>query len=76
MNFQFDECRAKVVTLESQLDTLKKQYNNLNTQYQTKINESKEKDSIDLEELKRVKEKNAELITKIKDMEVSLHISF
>ena len=32
------------MTLESQLDTLKKQYNNLTTEYQTKLNESKEGD--------------------------------
>lgn len=42
---QFEESRAKVVTLETQLDTLKKQYNNLNNQYQVKLNEIKEKDS-------------------------------
>ncbi|CAF1482252.1 unnamed protein product, partial [Adineta steineri] len=69
MEHQYDECRAKVVTLESQYDTLKKQYNNLNTQYQTKVNELKDKDSIDVEELKRSKEKVVELTTKIKDLE-------
>ncbi|CAF1186790.1 unnamed protein product [Adineta steineri] len=69
MEHQYDECRAKVVTLESQYDTLKKQYNNLNTQYQTKVNELKEKDSVDVEELKRSKEKVVELTTKIQDLE-------
>ena len=33
------------MTLENQLETWKKQHQQLNTQYQTKINESKEKDS-------------------------------
>ncbi|CAF3690365.1 unnamed protein product [Rotaria sp. Silwood1] len=66
---QFEESRAKIVTLESQLDTLKKQYNNLNSQHQTKLNELKEKDSVDVEELKRSKETILQLTSKIKDME-------
>ncbi|CAF1008332.1 unnamed protein product [Rotaria sordida] len=70
MEHQFEENRAKVVTLESQLDTLKKQYNNLNSQYQTKLNDIKEKYSIDLEELKRSKENIVQLTSKIKDMEI------
>ncbi|CAF5044001.1 unnamed protein product, partial [Rotaria socialis] len=36
MEHQFEECRAKVVTLESQLDTVRKQLQNLNNQHQTK----------------------------------------
>ncbi|CAF4143814.1 unnamed protein product [Rotaria magnacalcarata] len=70
MEHQFEECRAKVVTLESQLDTVKKQYNNLNNQHQAKLNEFKQKDSIDLEELKRLKENIVQFTSKIKDMEI------
>ncbi|CAF3149855.1 unnamed protein product [Rotaria socialis] len=70
MEHQFEECRAKVVTLESQLDTVRKQLQNLNNQHQTKLNEFKEKDSIDLEELKRLKENIVQLTSKTKDMEI------
>ncbi|UJR21891.1 hypothetical protein I4U23_024963 [Adineta vaga] len=69
LEHQYDECRAKVVTLETQIDNLKKQYNSLNSQHQTKLNELKEKDSIDIEELKRSKEKIVELTTKLNNLE-------
>ncbi|CAF4772646.1 unnamed protein product, partial [Rotaria socialis] len=69
-DYGFEECRAKVVTLESQLDTVRKQLQNLNNQHQTKLNEFKEKDSIDLEELKRLKENIVQLTSKTKDMEI------
>ncbi|CAF0937729.1 unnamed protein product [Adineta ricciae] len=69
LEHQYDECRAKVVTLETQFDNLKKQYNALNNQYQAKLNELKDKDLVHVEELKRSKEKIAELIGKLNNLE-------
>ncbi|CAF0818271.1 unnamed protein product [Adineta ricciae] len=69
LEHQYDECRAKVVTLETQFDNLKKQYNALNNQYQTKLNELKDKDSVHAEELKYSKEKIVELTSKLNNLE-------
>lgn len=70
LEHQYDESRAKVVTLETQMDALKKQHTSLNNQFQTKLSETKEKDLIDSGELKRSKEMCDELTNKLKEMEI------